>query len=184
MDTSKLKKFATKTRADLLDQVTARLEYVLTSDTPELRAQEKILKELKKQIAATSKEAVIERVAYTWFNRFCALRFMDVNRYTPHWGIVSPAEGQHPARDVLRRPSKAILTTVSWMNQKHAKRRFLILLSGARASGVTRRQRLIVCCWWPHVTTMPQCHALICLSALKITPSCCCPTICSLLRRF
>lgn len=34
-----------------------------------------------------------ERVAYTWFNRFCALRFMDVNRYT-RIGVVSPAEGQ------------------------------------------------------------------------------------------
>ncbi|WP_261387997.1 BREX-1 system adenine-specific DNA-methyltransferase PglX [Pseudomonas aeruginosa] len=34
-----------------------------------------------------------ERVAYIWFNRFCALRFMDVNRYT-RIGVVSPAEGQ------------------------------------------------------------------------------------------
>jgi hypothetical protein len=32
-------------------------------------------------------------VAYIWFNRFCALRFMDVNRYT-RIGVVSPAEGQ------------------------------------------------------------------------------------------
>ena len=40
----------------------------------------------------SSKEAVIDRVAYTWFNRFCALRFMDVNRYT-RIGVVSPAEG-------------------------------------------------------------------------------------------
>lgn len=34
-----------------------------------------------------------ERVAYIWFNRFCALRFMDVNRYT-RIGVVSPSEGQ------------------------------------------------------------------------------------------
>lgn len=92
MDTGKLKKFAVKARADLLDQVAARLEYVLNSDTAELRAQAKIVAELKKQIAATSKEAVVDRVAYTWFNRFCALRFMDINRYT-RIGIVSPAEG-------------------------------------------------------------------------------------------
>ena len=32
-------------------------------------------------------------MAYIWFNRFCALRFMDVNRYT-RIGVVSPAEGQ------------------------------------------------------------------------------------------
>lgn len=28
-------------------------------------------------------EQVIEEVAYTWFNRFCALRFMEVNGYLP-----------------------------------------------------------------------------------------------------
>jgi len=32
------------------------------------------------------------KVAYTWFNRFCALRFMDVNHYT-RIGVVSPVEG-------------------------------------------------------------------------------------------
>ena len=36
---------------------------------------------------------MIEKIAYIWFNRFCALRFMDVNRYT-RIGVVSPAEGQ------------------------------------------------------------------------------------------
>ena len=36
---------------------------------------------------------VIERVAYIWFNRLVALRFMDVNRYN-RIGVVSPAEGQ------------------------------------------------------------------------------------------
>src|SRR5690606_33188560 len=48
--------------------------------------------ELEKQIAETSEVQVIEQAAYTWFNRFCALRFMDANRYTSI-GVVSPAEG-------------------------------------------------------------------------------------------
>lgn len=92
LDTGKLKKFASKARADLIDQVSAKLDHVLSTDSAELREKEKALQELKRQINATSKEAVIERVAYTWFNRFCALRFMDVNRYS-RMGIVSPAEG-------------------------------------------------------------------------------------------
>lgn len=92
LDTGKLKKFASKARADLMDQVSAKLDHVLSTDSAELREKEKALQELKKQISATSKEAVIERVAYTWFNRFCALRFMDVNRYS-RMGIVSPVEG-------------------------------------------------------------------------------------------
>ncbi len=49
--------------------------------------------ELEKLISNSSRDNVTERVAYTWFNRFCALRFMDVNRYT-RIGVVSPAEGQ------------------------------------------------------------------------------------------
>jgi hypothetical protein len=49
--------------------------------------------ELDREIAQTSKEAVIDRVAYTWFNRFTALRYMDVRGYlTPR--VVSPAEGE------------------------------------------------------------------------------------------
>ena len=48
---------------------------------------------MKTQIKAHGRDQVIEKVAYIWFNRFCALRFMDVNRYT-RIGVVSPAEGQ------------------------------------------------------------------------------------------
>ncbi|MBN0379043.1 hypothetical protein JTM61_33960 [Pseudomonas aeruginosa] len=48
---------------------------------------------MEKLISNSSRDNVTERVAYTWFNRFCALRFMDVNRYT-RIGVVSPAEGQ------------------------------------------------------------------------------------------
>ena len=92
LDTGKLKKFASKARSDLIDQVSAKLDHVLNTDSAELREKEKALQDLKKQISETSKEAVIERVAYTWFNRFCALRFMDVNRYS-RIGIVSPADG-------------------------------------------------------------------------------------------
>lgn len=92
MDTSKLRKFAQFARTTMIDQVTARIDYVLNTDSAELREKEKVLTELKRHISETSKEALAERIAYTWFNRFCALRFMDVNRYS-RIGIVSPAEG-------------------------------------------------------------------------------------------
>lgn len=49
--------------------------------------------ELDLAIALNGKDQVIEQVAYTWFNRFSALRFMDANGYTST-GIVSPAAGQ------------------------------------------------------------------------------------------
>ena len=44
-------------------------------------------------MSAHGKAALIDQVAYTWFNRFCALRFMDVNGYN-RVGVVSPSEGQ------------------------------------------------------------------------------------------
>lgn len=91
-NTGDLKKFAQSARRQLREQVAGRLEQVLRTDSAELRQKEAAIKELKQQIAQTSKKAVIDRVAYIWFNRFCALRFMDVNRYT-RIGIVSPAEG-------------------------------------------------------------------------------------------
>lgn len=38
---------------------------------------------LVNQIQERGYEAVIEEVAYTWFNRICAIRFMEINDYLP-----------------------------------------------------------------------------------------------------
>ncbi len=92
MDTKPLEKFSQSARRQLHEQVAAKLERVLRTDSAELRGQVAAIDELKRQIAASSRQAVVERVAYTWFNRFCALRFMDVRGYT-RMGVVSPAAG-------------------------------------------------------------------------------------------
>lgn len=39
---------------------------------------------LVSQIESRGFEAVVEEVAYTWFNRICAIRFMEVNDYLPN----------------------------------------------------------------------------------------------------
>ena len=92
MDTTGLKKFAQGARRQLLEQVSSRMEQVLRSDSIEIREKAKVVEQLRGEIEAHGKLAVIDRVAYTWFNRFCALRFMDVNHYT-RIGAVSPVEG-------------------------------------------------------------------------------------------
>src|SRR5690606_23721880 len=51
------------------------------------------MKKLDAAIARDGKGLVIEQVAYTWFNRFSALRYMDVNDLNPV-GVVSPLSGQ------------------------------------------------------------------------------------------
>ena len=93
MDTSKLKKFAQFARRRLMEQVSARLQLVLAQDSAARRESGEAVLKLEQEIKACGQAWLFERVAYTWFNRFCALRFMDVNRYT-RIGVVSPAEGQ------------------------------------------------------------------------------------------
>ena len=94
METAKLKKFAQTARADLIKQVGAKLALALSPDSAARREQPQAITELERQIGASSREQVVEKVAYTWFNRFCALRFMDLNGYT-RIRVVSPAdEGQ------------------------------------------------------------------------------------------
>lgn len=93
METAKLKKFAQFARRSLIEQVTVKLKLVQAENSAARRENAETLKRLDEAIKKLGKEQVIERVAYVWFNRFCALRFMDVNRYT-RIGVVSPAEGQ------------------------------------------------------------------------------------------
>ncbi|AWE68792.1 eco57I restriction-modification methylase family protein [Pseudomonas aeruginosa] len=69
------------------------MDVVLAPQSAARRERAQVVAELEKLISNSSRDNVTERVAYTWFNRFCALRFMDVNRYT-RIGVVSPAEGQ------------------------------------------------------------------------------------------
>jgi len=92
MDTNALKKFAQAARNLLIDQVTAKLDLVLDDAAPARREHPKAVKDLENAIARDGKQQVIEQVAYTWFNRFTALRFMDANGYT-QVRVVSPAEG-------------------------------------------------------------------------------------------
>ena len=93
MDTSKLKKFAQFARRTLLAQVGAKLAAVLAADAAARREHPDAMKALEAAIARDGKDQVIERVAYTWFNRFSALRFMDVNDFNPV-RVVSPLPGQ------------------------------------------------------------------------------------------
>ena len=92
-NTAALKVFAQQTRLKLLSLIRTKLEFVLTQDTAELRGYETEIANLNNQIALKGKDMVIEEVAYTWFNRVMALRFMDANGYTTPM-VVTPAAGQ------------------------------------------------------------------------------------------
>ncbi len=93
METTKLKRFSLFARRTLIEQVGTKLDVVLADASAARRENAKAVKELEEQLQTLGREQLIERVAYTWFNRFCALRYMDINRYT-RIGIVSPEPGK------------------------------------------------------------------------------------------
>ena len=103
MNHSLLKKFAIKARNDLMEQVGNRLSYVLTGDSVELREREPQTKELRADLGREGKKALIERVAYTWFNRLAALRFMDTRGYHPFGCRVVTAAPGNTQPEILQR---------------------------------------------------------------------------------
>jgi len=93
METTKLRRFAQYARRTLLELVEARLQLVLMPNSAARRENLSAVKQLEQEIQDHSREQVIDRVAYTWFNRFCAMRYMDVNRVN-RISVVSPLDGQ------------------------------------------------------------------------------------------
>lgn len=109
MDKNAIKKFAIWARTELRDRVTKKIdEYAISADAdPNADAvRGKLLtkdeKEQRAKLIAKVKEKgmdqVVEEGAYTWFNRFSALRFMEVNNYLPtRVRVFTDAEGTfHP----------------------------------------------------------------------------------------
>jgi hypothetical protein len=90
MDTNRLKTFAQRTRIDLMSQVARKLDAVLAPESAERREAPEAIRTLEGRIRDIGRPMVIEQVAYTWFNRITALRYMDANgTLTPM--VVSPA---------------------------------------------------------------------------------------------
>jgi hypothetical protein len=94
MNINQLKRFSQQLRIKLIQLISTKLDYVLNSDSPELREKGEQIKKLNQELSKSNKEQVIDKVAYTWFNRLIALRFMDVNDYQPLGvKILSPKDG-------------------------------------------------------------------------------------------
>lgn len=93
MDTSKLKKMAQYIRRQLMNFIEAKIEFILDANSIERRESKTAIEALEGLINEIGKEQVVEKVAYTWFNRFCALRYMEVNHYSKI-NVISPVLGQ------------------------------------------------------------------------------------------
>ena len=96
MDKNAIKKFAVWARRELIERVSQKaMQYGIEKDnivdaaadsingTVLTDTQKNQRRALISQLNAKGYEEVMEEVAYTWFNRLIALRFMEVNGYLP-----------------------------------------------------------------------------------------------------
>ena len=95
MDKNAIRRFAIYAREELIKRVTIQAAtYGVTGkddDAGAVNAGDRVFSpeerewrgQLVRRIRRDGFEQVMEEVAYTWFNRFCALRFMEVNGYLP-----------------------------------------------------------------------------------------------------
>ena len=96
MDKNAIKKYAVWARRELISRVMVKAEQYGITKTSTIdaaadsvnghilsAAEKKQCQALIARIAQKDYEQVMEEVAYTWFNRFSALRFMEVNGYLP-----------------------------------------------------------------------------------------------------
>lgn len=96
MDKNAIKKFAVWARNELIERVSKKAmvygiaeNEVIDPNADSVNGivltavQKKERQALIELIFAKGYQQVMEEVAYTWFNRFCALRFMEVNNYLP-----------------------------------------------------------------------------------------------------
>ena len=96
MNKSALKKFATSMRLELISMIKTKIDYLLSNAYKENLALYDTNKVSIQQIEeryAKDSEDFIEEVAYTWFNRLVALRFMDVNEITSS-SVISTSDEQ------------------------------------------------------------------------------------------
>lgn len=133
MDTKPLERFATQARRDLLAAVDAQATAVLATGSVARTERGKVVKKLEAEITTHGRAHVIDKVAYTWFNRIIALRFMDARGYTDA-GVVSPSHGQvHGQPEILADAKRGNLNT-DVVSNKNTEEAIIGLLDGTRRS--------------------------------------------------
>ena len=106
--------------SEALSQSTISTEfYDIGTDNPyaistnQIKQRKRLVEVIRKKEADTDYKTaykyIIEEVAYTWFNRLIAIRFMEVNDYLPsHMRVLSSVSGKHEP-DIVTNPFEAEL---------------------------------------------------------------------------
>ncbi|MFD6894116.1 BREX-1 system adenine-specific DNA-methyltransferase PglX [Rhodococcus sp. NPDC060086] len=133
MNTKPLESFAKAARRELIVAVEARVSAVLAAGSVARSERAKTVRLLESEIANHGREHVIDRVAYTWFNRLVALRFMDARGYTDA-GVVSLASGQAYGQPEILADAKRGDIDTEVVTNAFAKDAIIGLLDGSRRS--------------------------------------------------
>src|SRR5690348_16888238 len=137
METAPLKSFATWARTALIREVSARISVVLASE--ELRQEQpNAVAALERAVRAAGgsdggRATVADKVAYTWFNRIIALRFMDANGYTGV-GVVSPERDRTGGQPEVLAEAKRGNIDSTVITNKRTVETLTSLLNGTRRS--------------------------------------------------
>ena len=111
MEISALNSFASQARTLLLREVAARLSVVLSDSSAARVEAPGAVAALERAVSdagggEAGRASMVDRVAYTWFNRVVALRFMDASGFTSV-GVVSPPMGRTSGQPAVLADAKA-----------------------------------------------------------------------------
>lgn len=103
MNIAALKEFAPAVRRQLMEAVTLKLNYVLTARTPDFLDTYARQVAALRELAEEDRAGLVERVAYTWFNRLTALRFLDARGWHPFGvRVLTPATAGETQPELLK----------------------------------------------------------------------------------
>ena len=126
MNTAQIKAYAPKARRDFIQAVTEKANQVGLSaeniEPVEIKGDVAIIagrpfpekvgelqKKLAERIQKDGFDQVMESAAYTWFNRFAALRYMEIHNYLGHGFRVLSSRGNSNVPEILEEAANADL---------------------------------------------------------------------------
>lgn len=154
MNKTELKNFAVKARRELLKQVRLRANLFGITEKIGLKMEEKFgqlmingkpypaymksaFRSLQNQLQQKGYEQVLEEVAYTWFNRIIAIRYMEIHDYLP--------ERVHVLSSSINRIDPDILTEYETMELPIGKSKVKNLLASGDTEGAYRQLFIAQC---------------------------------------
>ncbi|MCT3232449.1 BREX-1 system adenine-specific DNA-methyltransferase PglX [Lactiplantibacillus plantarum] len=115
--------------SDKLETSTSEIEYYVDDRNPitgsNIVKRQKLVVELHERETATDYETayneLVEEVAYTWFNRLIAIRFMEVNGYLPsRIRVLSSSSGRNEPDIMLRSEADLVPYLGAFSNEEQA----------------------------------------------------------------